>query len=128
MKDENQSRSHLSWILHKNVGSELLRLVAENPGLPVVFLVDVEGADAWEYAWYYVGRAHAEISEVLNNDRWSGDEIINDRDRLEEIIENYYFEEQGIEDERELNRLVQEELKRCEKDWVKVIQVFASVQ
>lgn len=126
--DEKQTQDHLRWILHEKVGGELLKLVAEHPELPVVFLVDVEGADPWDYSWYYASRVHAEIGELLNNEFWSGEEIINDRDRLEEKIEDYYYEEKGIEGEHELEYLVQEELKKCEKDWVKVIQVSASVE
>lgn len=122
------THDYLGTILNKELSGELLKLVAENSELPVVFLVDADGADPWEYSWYYANHVQVEIGELLNNEYWSGEEIIDDRDRLAEKIEDYYFEEKGIEGEHELEYLVKKELEKCEKDWVKVIKVSASIQ
>ena len=103
---------------------ELKKPIAEHPDYPIIVLAGEE-ANTGDYTWMYCTRISFEVGEFLDCDVFDYDDTtITDRDRLEEILEERFYDE-GLEDE-ELEKAVKEKVKELEPYWTNAIYIFAS--
>lgn len=109
--------------LTKNT-DELKRLIAEHPDYPICILAGEE-ANSGDYGWMYCSNISFEVGELLDTDVYDfNDETITDRDRLEEIIEDYLYDS-GLEDEA-LDKAIKEKVAELEPYWKNVIFIYAT--
>ena len=105
---------------------ELKKLIFDNPDLPIVVLVGEEvNTEGGNYM--FASKISCSVEEILDCDDITdyNDEVIMDRDRLEEILEDRFFEENTERSEEELDSLVKAKLKELEPNWKKVIAIYA---
>jgi len=103
---------------------ELKRLIAKHPDYPIVILAG-EGANSGDYPWMYCADIGFEIKEILDTELitdYEG-EVITDRDRLEEIIEEQFYDE-GLDGD-ELDNAVKAKVAEFDPYWVNVIVIYA---
>ena len=113
----------LTYSLAKST-DELKKLIAEHPDYPICVLAGEE-AYGGDYSWMYCSDIRFEVGEILDTDYYDyNDEIIVDRDRLEEIIEDRLYDE--YTDEEELNNAIKEKIAELEPYWKKVICIYAN--
>ena len=113
----------LTYSLAKST-DELKKLIAEHPDYPICVLAGEE-ANGGDYCWMYCSDIRFEVGEILDTDYYDyNDEIIVDRDRLEEIIEDRLYDE--YTDEEELNKAIEEKIAELEPYWKKVICIYAT--
>lgn len=113
----------LTYSLTKST-DELKKLIAEHPDYPICVLAGEE-ANGGDYSWMYCSDIWFEVGEILDTDYYDyNDEIIVDRDRLEEIIEDRLYDE--YTDEKELNKAIEEKIAELEPYWKKVICIYAN--
>ena len=102
---------------------ELKKLIAEHPDYPIVILAG-ENANIGDYSWMYCTDISFEVGELLDIDYFDFyDEIITDRDRLEEVVEDRLYDE-GLEGEK-LDKAVKEKIAELEPYWIDVICIYA---
>lgn len=110
--------------------SELRKLIAENPELPIVVLASEE-ANCGEWGWQYCNDVSCEVQEILDVktpfDRDDGI-IFHDRDDFEEAIadefcDRYPYKEMSNE---EFDKIVAREAAMYDGCWKKVIAIYAS--
>lgn len=105
---------------------ELKKLIVDNPDLPIVVLVGEEvNIQGWGYM--FAPTISCSVEEILDCDDITdyNDEVITDRDRLEEILADRFFEENTELPEEVIDSLVREKLKELEPNWKKVIAIYA---
>lgn len=101
---------------------ELLKLIQENPDLPIVPMVDTEVCSSDDYGYWMGGWKEARIDEY-----WSDDERIyfrsqDEEDLIEKLIDNdCNYTCTGMSDE-EIEKKAEETVKNY--DWVKCITVY----
>ena len=102
---------------------ELKKLIAEYPDYPIVVLAGEE-ANGGDYSWMCCSSISFEVCEILDTDYFDyNDEVITDRDRLEELIEDRLYDE-GLEGE-ELDKAVKAKIEELEPYWINVICIYA---
>lgn len=108
--------------------TELRKLIAENPELPIVVLA---GEDSWwdqGYAWYFCHDVKVHIDEILDCQLPFGDGYIyNDKEDFEEALWEYLdeTEEYGSYPEEVAEAAFQQELEKYKPYWKKVIAIYA---
>ena len=103
---------------------ELKKLIAEHPNYPIVVLAGEE-ANTGDYTWMYCTHISFAVGEFLDCEILDfDDETITDRDRLEEILEEQFYDE-GLDNE-ELEKAVKEKAKELEPYWTDAIYIFAT--
>lgn len=103
---------------------ELKKLIAEHPDYPICVLAGEE-ANGGDYTWMYCSDIRFSVGEILDADYYGyNDEIITDRDELEEIIEERFYDE-GLENE-ELDKAVKAKIAELEPYWKNVICIWAT--
>ena len=113
----------LTYSLTKST-DELKKLITEHPDYPICVLAGEEASGS-DYCWMYCSDIRFEVGEILDTDYYDyNDEIIVDRDRLEEIIEDRLYDE--YTDEEELNNAIKEKIAELEPYWKKVICIYAN--
>lgn len=104
---------------------ELKQLIAENPDLPIVFLVGRYAASD-DYGYTYCTQIHFSIEEILDCTLPFGDDYVyNDRDDFENALSDYLAdceEYENLSDE-EFQTLLDKELSKYEPYWKKVIAI-----
>ena len=104
---------------------ELKQLIAENPDLPIVFLVGQYAASD-DYGYTYCTQIHFSIEEILDCTLPFGDDYVyNDRDDFENALSDYLAdceEYENLSDE-EFQTLLDKELSKYEPYWKKVIAI-----
>lgn len=107
--------------------TELRKLIAENPDLPIVVLVGQEAA-SWEYSWAYCTKVSCGLDEILDCEIPFGGGIVpTDKDDFEEQLADYLCdlpENKGLSDS-EFDKLLKEEMAKYEPYWKKVISISA---
>lgn len=109
--------------------TELRKLIAENPDLPIVVLASEE-ANSGEWGWQYCNNVSCCIKEILDIrtpfDR--DDTIFDDRDEFEEAIGDcmYYKEPYKSMTNGEFDAAVHREASMYDGYWKKVIAVYVS--
>ena len=110
--------------------TELRHLIAENPALPVVILVDEEAACS-DYSWTYCESVSCRLGWVLDERTpYDDDEghVFTDKDDFENAIVNALSDdEQYITlSEKEFDEAVKREMDKYECYWKRVIAIRAS--
>lgn len=114
-----------SYLLAKESG-KLVKLIAENPDLPIVVLAG-EDANIGDYRWMFCSDISFEISEILDCDYYDYDDtIFTDRERLEEKVSDDLWDDYDDEHFKEFDAAVRERLAELEPYWRKVIAIYAS--
>lgn len=110
--------------------SELRKLIAENPDLPIVVLADEESACS-EWSWTFCSSVHCRIAKILDVQTPYDDEdghVFTDEDDFEEaIIDKFSFDGQHDHlPEKEFFEVVKAEVEKYKDEWKTVIAVYAS--
>lgn len=104
----------------------LKRLISENPDLPICVLVAGDiSFDSYEYT--YAGSVSYSVEEILDNDEYMNDEcVINEREKLEEELEDRYYDELVNMNSEEQDAFIAQKMKELEPYWKKVIAIRAN--
>ena len=105
--------------------TELRKLIAENPDLPIVVIAGEE-ANGGDYCWMYCSSVSAQIEEILDARLPFDDErVFSDREMFEEAITDH-LNDKGTENlsEEDFDALVKTEIAKYEPYWRKVIAVY----
>ena len=109
---------------------ELKKLIAEHPDYPIVVMVAKEVVADDFYGWWYAPSLSFSIGEILDCEQDVNDEkVYVDRDDFEEDLADILGDSGDYDEttDEEFNKIVQEELKKYEPYWKKVIQIRADV-
>lgn len=109
---------------------ELKKLIAEHPDYPIVVMVANEVVADDFYGWWYAPSLSFSIGEILDCEQEVNDEkVYTDRDDLEEDLADILGDSGDYDEttDEEFDKIVQEELKKYEPYWKKVIQIRADV-
>ena len=107
--------------------SELRKLIAENPDLPIVVLAG-EKANNGDSYWMYCSFVNAIIEEILYiYDPYDGeDAVFNDKDEFEEAVSDALYDKETSDlSDSEFDAMVKAEVAKYEPYWRKVIAVYA---
>ena len=107
----------------------LKKLIADHPDYPIVVMVANEVV-ADDYGWWYASSLSFSIGEILDCEQEVNDEkVYIDRDDFEEDLADSlgYSGDYDETTDEEFDKIVQEELKKYEPYWKKVIQIRADV-
>ena len=104
-------------MIYINKSEELLKLVAENPDLPVVPMVDSEVCGGDEYGYWLGEFGRSEVGEyALFDDRY-----FTDREELEERYADYVADDYPEMSDEDFFAMVKEKTKDW---WIKAILVY----
>lgn len=109
---------------------ELKKLIAEHPDYPIVVMVANEVVADDFYGWWYAPSLSFSIGEILDCEQDVNDEkVYVDRDDFEEDLADILGDSGDYDEttDKEFDMIVQEELKKYEPYWKKVIQIRADV-
>lgn len=109
---------------------ELKKLIAEHPDYPIVVMVANEVVADDFYGWWYAPSLSFSIGEILDCEQDVNDEkVYVDRDDFEEDLADILGDSGDYDEttDEEFDKIVQEELKKYEPYWKKVIQIRADV-
>ena len=109
---------------------ELKKLIAEHPDYPIVVIVANEVVADDFYGWWYAPSLSFSIGEILDCEQEVNDEkVYTDRDDFEEDLADILGDSGDYDEttDEEFDKIVQEELKKYEPYWKKVIQIRADV-
>ena len=106
--------------------SELRKLIAENPELPIVVLVESDST-CEEFAYTYMSSVSAHIGELLDCEPPWTDIVCSDRDDLREGLQTYLEGDDVTAklSDIEFDALLEEKLKEYELLWKKAIIICA---
>lgn len=108
--------------------TELRKLIAENPELPIVVMVGEEATSS-DYYWTYCSDLRCEVGEVLDYAcPWNDTRVYNDRIEFEEDLADYLSREIEDADEMpdaEFDRIVETWKDKYSQHWHKAIIVMA---
>lgn len=107
--------------------TELRRMIAEKPDLPIVVLAGEE-AVCGEWAWTYCTSVKAEIIRMLDiRTPYGNDErVFDDEDDFEEAITEYWEFTEPDYSGMTLEEKVKSELEKYKPYWRDVIAIYAS--
>ena len=109
---------------------ELKKLIAEHPDYPIIVMVANEVVADDFYGWWYAPSLSFSIGEILDCEQEVNDErTYTDRDEFEEDMVDMLCNQQKYDEftDEDFNEVVQEELKKYDPYWKKVIQIMADV-
>ena len=110
--------------------NKLKELIAKYPDYPIVVMVANEVVADDYYGWWYAPCLSFDIGEILDCEQDINDErIYANRDEFEEDLRDIltdYEEYENVSDEI-FDKIVENELKKYEPYWKKVIQIKADV-
>lgn len=120
----------MSEIVSKGIihdSAKLRRLIAENPGLPIVVLAG-EDANIGDYNWQYCTEGSCRIDEILDCETpFKGDYVYSDHEDFDEDIANHLY---GIYGEKltdeEFEELLKREIAKYKPFWKKVIAIYVN--
>lgn len=104
--------------------SELRKLIAENPELPIVVMASYE-ATTDEYYWTYCSAVHCEVGEVLDCEVSTRECVITDRDDLKDALDDLYCDEYADLSDDEYDKAIEAKIAEYEPFWKKAIIVYA---
>ena len=108
----------------------LKKLIADHPDLPIVVIVNSEVVADDDYNWWYAPDVSFSLGELLDCDQGVNDmKVYTDRDDFEEDLADILGNSGDYDEttDEEFDKIVQEELKKYEPYWKKVIQIRADV-
>ena len=103
--------------------TELRKLIAENPDLPIAIMVGQEVASD-EYAYTYCTDVRCHVGEILDCEVPGSDTVITDRDDLQDCIDNSLDEFWELPDAK-YAEVVAKKLAEYEPYWKQAIIVIA---
>ena len=109
---------------------DLKKLIAEHPDYLIVVMVANEVVADDFYGWWYAPSLSFSIGEILDCEQEVNDEkVYTDRDDFEEDLADILGDSGDYDEttDEEFDKIVQEELKKYEPYWKKVIQIRADV-
>lgn len=109
---------------------ELKKLIAEHPDMPIVVIVNAEVVADDDYNWWYAPYISFSLGEILDCEQDVNDmKVYTDRDDFEEDLADILGDSGDYDEttDEEFDKIVQEELKKYEPYWKKVIQIRADV-
>ena len=105
---------------------ELTKLILENPDVPIVVLAGEE-ANGGDHYWMFCSSISFHIDEILDCDFCDYDNtVFHDRDRLEEYIEDMFYDEYYGKPDEEYEKAIKDKLAELEPYWTKVIAIYAT--
>lgn len=105
---------------------ELKKIILENPDLPIAILAN-EDSTSGNWYWTYCSSISFGIDEILDCDYYDYDDaVFTDRDRLEEYIEDYLYDEYVDKPTEEYEAAIKDKLAELEPYWKKVIAIYAT--
>lgn len=106
--------------------TELRKLIAENPDLPIVVIAGEEANNGDSYYWMYCSSVSAQIEEILDARLPFDDErVFSDREMIEEAIADHLNDKETENlSEEDFDALVKTEIVKYEPYWRKVIAVY----
>lgn len=111
--------------LDKNT-TELKRLIAENPDLPILILAD-ESSASLDGGWSFCTSIYFEVCEYLDCEFLDYDDtVIVDRDRLEEVVEDRLYDDYLDKSEEEYDKAIKDMLAKLEPYWKEAIMIYAT--
>lgn len=108
--------------------TELRKLIAENPDLPIVVLAGEEANNCGDYYWMYCSEVSANPDEILDvYTPYSEEKLFTDRVDFKEAVSDYLInaETENLSD-AEFDALVEAEVAKYEPYWRKVIAIYAT--
>lgn len=110
--------------------SELRELMAKNPTLPIVVLADEDSA-ADGYCWTYCSSVRYALGWLLDVKTPYDDadgRVFSDKDDFENAIIDAFQDDKKHDhlSDQEFFEAVQNEMKKYEDDWQRVIAIYAS--
>ena len=108
---------------------ELKKLIREHPDYPIVVVCNSD-AVADENGWWYAPEISFKTGIILDCEQDINDEkVYIDEDDFEEDIRYMLEDREDLEDvsDEEFDRAVEEEMKKYEPYWKKVIAIYADV-
>ena len=108
---------------------ELKKLIREHPDYPIVVVCNSD-AVADENGWWYAPEISFKTGVILDCEQDINDEkVYIDEDDFEEDIRYMLEDREDLEDvsDEEFDRAVEEEMKKYEPYWKKVIKICADV-
>ena len=109
---------------------ELKELIAKHPDYPIVVMVANEVVADDYYGWWYAPCLSFAIGEILDCEQDINDEkVYCDRDEFEEDVRDILADNEELENVSDeiFDKIVENELKKYEPYWKKVIQIKADV-
>lgn len=108
--------------------SDLRRLIAENPTLPIVVLADEESAGDWS-AWTYCSSVRCELAKLLDvrtpyDD--DGECIFTDETDFKEAVEDFWCDAEPDYSGMTLDEKIQSEIEKYKHEWRDVIAIYAT--
>lgn len=108
--------------------TELRKMIAENPELPIVIMASHE-AVADEFYWTYCSAVHCEVGEILDYEcPWKEGLVYSDRIEFEEDLADYLsdtIENVATMSDEEFNYLLNTQKDAYDEYWHKAIIVKA---
>lgn len=106
---------------------ELKNLIDKYPDYPICVLAG-EDANCGGYYWMYCSNIKFEIGEILDCEDWLDfeDEIITDRGRLEEVVEDRLYGDYYDKPDDVYDKAIKEKMIELEPYWRKVIFIYAT--
>ena len=109
---------------------KLKELIAKYPDYPIVVMVANEVVADDYYGWWYAPCLSFDIGEILDCEQDINDEkVYVDRDDFEEDVRDILADDEKLENVSDeiFDKMVENELKKYEPYWKKVIQIKADV-
>lgn len=109
---------------------ELKQLITEHPDYPIVVICNSDVVADDGYNWWYAPDISFSIGEILDCEQEVNDEkVYTDRDDFEEDLADVIGDSGDYDEttDEEFDKIVQEELKKYEPYWKKVIRIRADV-
>ena len=109
---------------------ELKGLINKYPDYPIVVIVANEVVADYYYGWWYAPCLSFDIGEILDCEQDINDEkIYVDRDDFEEDVRDVLADDEALQNVSDeiFDRMVENELKKYEPYWKKVIKIKADV-
>lgn len=103
--------------------TELRKLIAENPDLPIAIMVGQEAASD-EYSYTYCTDVRCHVGEILDCTVPCSDTVITDREDLKDCIDNSLDEYWELPDAK-YDEIVANKLAEYEPYWKQAIIVIA---
>ena len=109
--------------------TELRKLIAENPDLPIVVLVGEDANNGGDYYWMYCSSVSCCIDEILdgNTPYDNNEHIFVDRDQFEEAVAEVMTNDETMKlSNADFDALVKAEVAKYDPYWRKVIAVYCN--
>ena len=122
---ENFTSNNNLGLIHD--ATQLRKLIAENPDLPIVVLAS-DDCNSGDYAWMYCSSVTCAVDELLDVSTPYNDEVVfTDRDDFESCVSDCLWNDETMKlSDADYEAMVQAEVAKYDPYWRKVIAVYCS--